>query len=301
MRLFILLLLAGGLFYGCGSGDTSTKTTALGTRYQLFTSGGSGEKVQPGEFVYFQAQLRSEADSVFFRTRDGGEDQTPFVQAAPEDATMDNLGPVEDVLRYMRIGDSAVVRVNMEEFPTRPPGLENDTVALYDLVVTNILTEEEFSAIQVEKEKEARAVAELVMAREADRVAFAEETLKAYQDGTLEGIQETSTGLKYVIHEEGSGIQAEAGKGVVVQYIGKLVENGNIFDQSFQRGVGIPFTLGTGRVIPGWDEGIALMKEGGQATLFIPSDLGYGAGGTPDGTIPGGAELMFYVELEEVQ
>jgi FKBP-type peptidyl-prolyl cis-trans isomerase FkpA len=79
------------------------------------------------------------------------------------------------------------------------------------------------------------------------------------------------------------------------------VENGNIFDQSFQRGVGIPFTLGTGRVIPGWDEGIALMKEGGQATLFIPSDLGYGAGGTPDGTIPGGAELMFYVELEEVQ
>jgi FKBP-type peptidyl-prolyl cis-trans isomerase FkpA len=205
------------------------------------------------------------------------------------------------VLRYMRIGDSAVVRVNMEEFPTRPPGMENDTVALYDLVVTNILTEEEFSAIQVEKEKEARAVAELVMAREADRVAFAEETLKAYQDGTLEGIQETPTGLKYVIHEEGTGKQAEAGKGVVVQYIGKLVENGNIFDQSFQRGAGIPFTLGTGRVIPGWDEGIALMKEGGQATLFIPSDLGYGAGGTPDGTIPGGAELMFYVELEEVQ
>lgn len=300
MRLFILLLLAGGLFYGCGGGDDSIKTTELGTRYQLFTDGGSGEKVQTGEFVYFQAQLRTESDSIILRTRDGGEDQIPVVQAAPDTTSIEALGPVEDVLRYMRIGDSAVVRVNMEEFPSRPPGMENDTVALYDLVVTNIVTVDEFNAIQAEKQAAADAEAELVKAREADRVAFAEETLKAYKDGTLEGIQETPSGLKYVIHEEGTGKEAVPGRGVVVQYIGLLVDNGEVFDQSFERGRGIPFALGTGRVIPGWDEGIALMKEGGQATLFIPSDLGYGEQGSPP-VIPGGAELMFYVELEQVQ
>lgn len=79
-----------------------------------------------------------------------------------------------------------------------------------------------------------------------------------------------------------------------------MADNGTVFDQSYRRGTGITFPLGQRRVIAGWDEGIALLKEGGKATLIIPADLGYGASGTPDGSIPPDSELMFYVELDKV-
>ncbi|OAV45939.1 hypothetical protein A3850_014880 [Lewinella sp. 4G2] len=141
---------------------------------------------------------------------------------------------------------------------------------------------------------------DVVRVRGEERRTFAEDIRNQYAAGKLGEVQTTETGLKYIIHEEGTGEQAQAGDRVTVQYIGQLAEDGKLFDQSFERGEGIPFQLGARQVIPGWDEGIALLKEGAKATFFIPSDLGYGAQGTPDGSIPPGAELAFYVELEKV-
>lgn len=302
MRSIFFTLLAGTLLYGCQSDGTSgMATTDLGNRYQLFTANGSGDKVVPGDFVYFHAAMRTEGDSTLFSTRDGG-GELPVIQAAETTATKDEIGPVEDVIRQMRLGDSAVVRVNIEGFPQKPPGMENDSVVLYDVVITEIVSEEDFTARQAAKQAEAEEKAKAIRALEPERLEFAAGVVKDYRAGKLDGqIKTTESGLKYLIHEEGTGPQAEAGKGVVVQYIGQLATNGNVFDQSFGRGSGIPFQLGTGRVIRGWDEGIALLKEGAKATFFIPSELGYGEQGTPDGSIPAGSELVFYVELEEVQ
>jgi FKBP-type peptidyl-prolyl cis-trans isomerase len=78
-----------------------------------------------------------------------------------------------------------------------------------------------------------------------------------------------------------------------------MLTNGKKFDDSFERGTPIPFTLGVGQVIQGWDEGIALLKEGDKAVLFIPSELGYGETGA-GADIPPNAELVFYVELVTV-
>jgi len=75
--------------------------------------------------------------------------------------------------------------------------------------------------------------------------------------------------------------------------------SGQVFDASWPDKAPIRFTLGTGAVIKGWDEAIALMKEGGRATLVIPSDLAYGAAGT--GSIPPYTSLVFYVELVDVE
>ncbi len=303
MRFILFLLATSSLFYACGSeSGGAMQTTEIGNRYQLFTANGAGEKVQPGDFVYFHAAMRTEGDSVLFSTRDGGEANLPVVQAPELTASKDEIGPVEDVVRQMRVGDSAVVRVNIEEFPSKPPGMEMDTVVIYDVIVTEIVSEEEFTARQEVLQQEAEEKKQVVIARGEERRQFATQVVKDYQAGKLDDqIKVTESGLKYIIHEEGSGTEAEPGRGVVVQYIGQLVSDASIFDQSFIRGEGIPFQLGTGRVIRGWDEGIDLLKEGDQATFFIPSELGYGAQGTPDGSIPGGAELAFYVELEEVQ
>lgn len=301
MRNLLFLLLVSMLFVACDKNGGGLKKTELGNRYSLFTANGSGEMVKPGDFVYFHAAMRTEGDSILFSTRQSGGEQ-PVVQAAAVTVTKDEVGPVEDVLRNMRVGDSAVVRVNIESFPSKPPGMENDSVVLYDVVVTKIVDEATFTAEQEAKQAEADAIRAVIKELEPARLAFAAQTVADYNAGKLTGdIKTTDSGLKYIIHEEGDGPQAEAGMGVVVQYIGSLVADGKVFDQSFGRGEGIPFQLGTGRVIRGWDEGIALLKQGDKATFFIPSELGYGAQGTPDGSIPPGAELAFYVELEEVQ
>jgi FKBP-type peptidyl-prolyl cis-trans isomerase len=109
----------------------------------------------------------------------------------------------------------------------------------------------------------------------------------------------TNSGLEYIETVAGTGAQAAAGKTVSVHYTGKLT-NGKVFDSSLTRGTPIEFKLGAGRVIKGWDEGIALMKVGGKATLTIPPELGYGERGA-GGVIPPNATLIFDVELVSVK
>lgn len=107
------------------------------------------------------------------------------------------------------------------------------------------------------------------------------------------GSRVTESGLEYIEIEPGTGPRAQPGDQVTVHYTGTL-EDGTEFDSSIG-GDPLPFVLGEGRVIPGWDEGIALMNVGGKARLIIPPELGYGEQGF--GPIPGGATLYFDVEL----
>lgn len=109
------------------------------------------------------------------------------------------------------------------------------------------------------------------------------------------GMKETASGLKYKIIKEGTGKLPEISKNVSVHYIGTLTD-GTEFDNSVKRGQPISFPLGMGRVIKGWDEGIALLKVGSKAILCIPPALGYGSRGAPP-VIPPDATLFFEVEL----
>lgn len=93
----------------------------------------------------------------------------------------------------------------------------------------------------------------------------------------------------------GTGEEASAGEKVTVNYVGTLTD-GTKFDSSYDRNQPFSFNLGAGEVIPGWDQGINGMKVGGKRKLIIPSSLAYGDGGVP-GAIPGGATLIFEVEL----
>jgi peptidylprolyl isomerase len=113
----------------------------------------------------------------------------------------------------------------------------------------------------------------------------------------------TASGLRIIDTAPGTGPEPTAGQTVSVNYTGWLYENGKKgakFDSSYDRNEPIKFALGQGRVIKGWDEGLATMHVGGKRTLIIPPDLAYGNRGA-GGVIPPGATLMFDVELVAAQ
>ncbi len=115
--------------------------------------------------------------------------------------------------------------------------------------------------------------------------------------------EKTASGLQYIKVVEGKGVKAENNKNVSVHYTGyTLDEKGEpkLFDSSIERGEPITFTLGTGQVIKGWDEGIALMKVGDKVRLIIPYELAYGEAGRPP-VIGPKAILYFDTELVEVK
>lgn len=112
-------------------------------------------------------------------------------------------------------------------------------------------------------------------------------------------VVKTASGLQYEDMTVGKGATAEPGKQCIMHYTGTL-KDGTKFDSSRDRGEPFPFPLGAGRVIKGWDEGVAGMKVGGRRKLTIPASIGYGDTGSPP-VIPGGATLVFDVELMDVQ
>jgi len=110
----------------------------------------------------------------------------------------------------------------------------------------------------------------------------------------------TSSGLKFIDLTIGSGDSPVYGEDIVsVHYTGALID-GTVFDSSIG-GAPLEFIIGTGKVIKGWDEGIASMQVGGNRILIIPPELGYGAQGAGGGVIPPNATLIFEVELLDIQ
>ncbi len=164
----------------------------------------------------------------------------------------------------------------------------NEAVAAaFDGKETKISAEEAQKLIQ-------EYLQELTSKKEAQIKAVGEKFLA--ENGKKENVITTASGLQYMVEKEGTGAQPAATDEVTVHYTGKLLD-GTVFDSSVSRGE--PATFPLNRVIPGWTEGVQLMKEGGKYTFFIPSDLAYGPQGVPN-AIPPHSTLIFDVELIKV-
>ena len=173
-----------------------------------------------------------------------------------------------------------------------------------------------FSACGTKKAEEKnqdslKAVEELVEAVETPapgingtpyNASFFNNDAKKGETATDSTYVQTASGLKYVIAKEGEGKSPSATDQVTVHYVGMLTD-GTTFDSSIDRGE--PTTFPLNGVIPGWTEGLQLMKEGGTAVFYLPSNIAYGEQGsfnpyTGQYTIPPSAPLIFWVQLIQV-
>ena len=222
-------------------------------------------------------------DSTLMNTADNG---------APFRLQLDTAAFVGDIMngfRTLRVGDSAVIITRAYDFFTKTVGAPmpefiDSAEVLYFTVKLN----------EVESEEEARQKAE---AGNAQKALKEQEALASYIESNQITTEPTASGLYFISEKKGTGKAAEAGKTVKVHYTGMFLD-GTKFDSSVDRGEPFEFQLGVGNVIRGWDEGVAMMKEGGKAKLLIPSSLAYGP--QDNGPIPGFSTLMFEVELIEV-
>lgn len=223
-----------------------------------------------------------------------------------------NGGTMYEAFETLNVGDSATFIVAAKDlyensFKTVvPDSLDSASNITFYAKIISMMTTEEFQAYQKEEYEKGQAKRrEEAAAAQAKRLEDAAELIK--KDGeTIDQFltdnnivaQTTESGLRYVITQPGEGDYAKAGDQVSVHYSGTLLD-GTKFDSSYDRGNPFGFVLGQGRVIMGWDEGIALLNKGAKATLYIPSTLAYGERAT--GSIPANSILKFDVELVDIQ
>ncbi|MEP2024145.1 MAG: FKBP-type peptidyl-prolyl cis-trans isomerase [Reichenbachiella sp.] len=221
-------------------------------------------------------------------------------------------GTMYEALEIMNVGDSAIFEVSTKDlyettFKTGiPDSLDSSSNVTFYAKIVSMMTLDEFQAFQKEEYekaqqeaiKERAAAQEKMLADAAEVIKKDGEVIDAYLAENNITAQTTESGIRYVITQEGEGENATSGNQVSVHYNGTLLD-GTKFDSSYDRGQPFGFVLGQGRVIMGWDEGIALLNKGAKATLYIPSTLAYGERAT--GKIPANSILKFDVELVDFQ
>lgn len=173
------------------------------------------------------------------------------------------------------------------------PDLDMVVMGLRDLFAkAPKMSQEEYSAAMQLCQQKMRAAAQEKAAAVASKMKAEGEAFLA-ENAKKDGVKVTATGLQYEVLSEGTGKQPAKTDTVRVHYTGKLLD-GSVFDSSVERGE--PAEFGLSQVIPGWTEGLQLMKEGGKFRFYIPADLAYGDHGAGN-SIPPQATLIFDVEL----
>lgn len=197
-------------------------------------------------------------------------------------------GDLYEGFRMMHVGDSMSFMINADSVfrkqfraPIIPSFITPDAFLRWEVKVEEAMTEEAFQQMRMEE-----------MAAKQQK---ANEEFKAYLAANGITAQPQESGLVYVCTKKGKGPKPGYKQNVKVHYTGKLLD-GTVFDSSVERGEPIDFQLGVGMVIPGWDEGIALMSKGEKGILYIPSELGYGPRQAGE-LIKPYSNLMFEVEL----
>lgn len=275
------------LLTGCGQGG-SIQTLPNGLRYAKHTNIKKGEKAKQGEYMSLHFQMwgvtNEGKDTLLQNTRSLG--QPLIIQ--PDNP---GLGRIGKGLMEMVKGDSVSFYESVDTLYGQmvPPFLKKGSEIRFDMKILDIMNQQQLEAMMKKQQEE--------------QVAKDEEIIKKFlADKGITNAKRTASGLYYTIDKEGTGPQPKKGDEVQTHYTGSLVPSEKKFDSSLDPGRGEPlkFSCGMGQMIPGFDEGVMLMKQGGKATFYLPSRLAYGQQ-SPSPDIPANSVLRFEVELVSVK
>jgi FKBP-type peptidyl-prolyl cis-trans isomerase len=293
MKFNVLAIMLGVALLITSCKPSETKTPS-GYKYTLVTKG-SGNEAKAKDFVYFTAKVTSDGGKLLNEIKEGP--QMPSLQIPETFATGKEANPILEMISKARVGDVYQMIMPMDSIPQKSPEMAEFKHLVYDIKIIKVLSEEDNKKYVEAQQAEMQAKVAANMEKLPAIEELVKTTLADYKAGKLE-TKSLPSGLKYYIVKEGEGANAADGQTVSVHYYGTLMD-GTMFDNSFQRGQTFQFPVGSGQVIKGWDEGFTQLNKGAKAFLFIPSALGYGPDGSPP-AIPADAELMFYVELDEI-
>lgn len=261
------------------------KTTDSGLKYKFVEKYNGRIAPDSGKLMSLRMSYGTE-DTVFFNS----DDIPGKVMVLPMKAST-FPGDFYEMMEMMHLGDSVVFYVDAAsfftktaEYPEVPDFAKDLDELLFHVKIMKIQTEEE-----IEQEKEAK----LIEMKENEAAIIANYLSENNMD-----TEPNESGLYVIIEEEGSGPKPQKGDKVKVHYTGYLLD-GTKFDSSVDRGKPFEFPIGMGRVIKGWDEGIAMLNVGSKAKLIIPSSLGYGERGAGQ-VIKPYSTLIFDVELLDI-
>lgn len=279
----------------CGQqNEEGFETTDSGLQYKYINEG-DGEKPEMGKIVAINMSWKTADDSVQFPA----EGQEPLA-VLKIDST--NSGMIYEGLKMLKEGDSVTFKIPAKDFFENtlmtqvPTEIDSASMLTFDIGMSDVMSEEDFQTFRMEQMKKQR---EQMLAMQSEQMAKDSAKIEEYLSENDIDAQTTESGIRYVITKKGKGIQPSPGDTVVVQYTGKLLD-GKVFDTSEGKPEPFSFPIGQGMVIPGWDEGIALLNEGAKATLYIPSPLAYGPRGAGQDITPNSV-LIFDVELVDVK
>ena len=292
-NLAALCLLLSVTFMSCGpkSPFPGYKATENGLYYKQIVAG-QGPQLQMGDYIKVRLAYYL-GDSLLFTTDDLPESAYDQVRESVF------KGDLYEGFRMMHVGDSMSFMINSDSIfrkqfrvPIIPDFVKPDVFLRWEVVVDEVYNQEEFTKIQ-------EAIAQKQMEAAAAKQQAADDEFQAYLEANGIKAQPTESGLVYVCTKKGKGPKPGYKQMVKVHYTGRLLD-GTVFDSSVERGEPIEFQLGVGQVIPGWDEGIALMSKGEKGILYIPSKLAYGPRQAGELITPY-SNLIFDVELVDFQ
>lgn len=301
--LAILVLMMGTtILTSC---QKKTKITEKdGIEYTYIKEG--SEKAPNGSFLLYNLKITTGTDSVIYSTAD-----QPFPGYLMANDSMPTQNGMDEIFLSLRKGDSiqfeSTAKIIFGE--NFPPTMRGEDVVKVNLGAFEIMDQaaiEAFFNKTMEAEDKKKAERAVVLLAEESK------TIEAYlKEKGLKGTK-TASGLYYVIEREGTGEATTPNTTMSVDYAGYLLD-GTLFDTSIpeiakannifneQRPYEpLPVSVGMGQVIPGWDEGLLLLKKGSKAKFIIPSPLGYGENGAGS-SIPANSILVFDVEVKNVQ
>ncbi|NDC41959.1 MAG: hypothetical protein EBZ77_10475 [Chitinophagia bacterium] len=264
-------------------------TMPSGLQYYTVTHGTGNYHPKLGDHLEMHIHV-SVNDSTMFDSRQMNQNKpVPFVVQPPSFKG----DPIEGFMT-MVAGDSTLFRLPVDSLVAQKkplmPGMKAGDWLNYKVVLVSVQTDEDFK-----KEQNAKLEAQKSIDDAKMQAYFKEHNIKAMK---------TASGLYYTINKPGTGANAQNGMSVKVNYTGKLLGSSQPFDSNvdsnFRHVEPFNVMLGTGSVIKGWDEGLALLNKGAKATLYIPSGLAYGSQDRSP-TIPANSVLVFDVEILDIQ